>query len=205
MTVRRILVPFDFSAHSSSALEAACSLCSQLKADLHLVYVAEGELDSEIQRLAMERLMMAVPPAVELQCSIHREVLFGGIQSEILAYASRSQVDLIVVGTHGRSGLARLALGSVSERLLKSATCPVVVVRSDSQKNESVKRNSETCISSDASRIQIWIVPTNEEIVVAKQTAEVIKALSGGRESPETTFESSESLSRGLTPPARKE
>lgn len=51
----------------------------------------------------------------------------------------------------------------------------------DQVKNESVKRNSETCISSDKSRTQIWVVPTNEEIVVARQTAEKIKALSRGR------------------------
>ena len=143
MTVRRILVPFDFSAHSIFALETACSLCNQLKADLHLIHVAEGELDTNIQRMAVERLMSAVPPAMELQGTIHRDVLFGGIQSQILAYASRSQVDLIVVGTHGRSGLARLALGSVSERILRSAPCPVVVVRSDSQKSEPVSDQAD--------------------------------------------------------------
>jgi acetate kinase len=51
----------------------------------------------------------------------------------------------------------------------------------DAAKNESVKRNSESCISSAASRVQIWVVPTNEEIVVARQTAEVLQKLSGGR------------------------
>ena len=54
-------------------------------------------------------------------------------------------------------------------------------IQLDAAKNVGVKRNSETCISSDMSRIQIWVVPTNEEIVVARQTAEKLKTLSGGR------------------------
>ena len=138
MTFRKILVPFDFSAQSTSALETACSLVCQLQAELHLVHVTEGDPDSDSQGRAMEQLMVAVPPAVELQCKVYREVLSGGVHSELLAYTHRSQIDLIIMGTHSRSGLLRLGLGSVAERLLKSASCPVVIVRSDTQKSETV-------------------------------------------------------------------
>ncbi len=143
MSFRKILVPFDFSAHCTAALETACSLCCQLQAELHLVHVTEGEPNSDRQRVAMERMMAAVPPAIELQHKVFREVLFGGVQSELLAYAHRSQIDLIIMGTHSRSVLLRLALGSVAERLLKSASCPVVVVRSDTQKIEAVTDPSD--------------------------------------------------------------
>ena len=138
MTFRKILVPFDFSPNSNAALDTACSLGCQLQAELHLVHVTEGEPNSDSQRLAMERLMATVPPAVELKCKVYREVLFGGVHSELLAYAHRSQIDLIIMGTQSRSGLLKLALGSVAERLLKSASCPVVVVRSDTPKSVTI-------------------------------------------------------------------
>ena len=143
MTINTILVPFDFSPSSTLALEKACQLGQQLEAQLHLVNVREGSPDVDFQRHALDRLLAAVPPAFELQNKVHREVLNGVIHTELLQYAKKSQADLIVMGSRGRSGVLRLALGSVAQRVLKTAQCPVVLVKVDMSQSVTVQDEAD--------------------------------------------------------------
>lgn len=131
MSFKTILVPFDFSEHSVLALEKACQLGQQLHAELHIVYVRDGGADEDLQRHEMDRLLSAVPPTYEMQNRVHRQVLNGRAHAELIEYSKQHQADLIVVGSRGRAGILSLSLGSVAQRILKEAPCPVVLVRAD--------------------------------------------------------------------------
>ena len=139
MSVTTIVVPYDFSPNSILALEKACQLGHQLRADLHLVSVKEGLQDNDIQRRTMDRLLSAVPPSFELQNTVHREVLCGSIHDEVVDYAKKCKADLIVMGSRGRSGVLQLALGSVAQRVLKHAPCPVVLVKAAMRNGEAIQ------------------------------------------------------------------
>lgn len=136
MTLHNIIVPFDFSSYSELALTTACKLGQQLKADVHLLHVQEGEFDLDTQRLALQQLAAVPLPTLEQQIVVHREILLGAIDEELEKYAKTYQADFIVMGTRGRTGILRLALGSVAQRVLKSAPCPVIMVTPETQKNE---------------------------------------------------------------------
>ncbi len=131
MSIKTIVVPFDFSPHSVLALEKACQLGQQLHSELHIVYVRDGGADEDLQRHAVDRLLTAVPPSYELQNRVYRQVLNGRAHAELIGYTKQHQADLIVMGSRGRSGILALTLGSVAQRLLKEAPCPVVMVKAD--------------------------------------------------------------------------
>jgi type II secretory ATPase GspE/PulE/Tfp pilus assembly ATPase PilB-like protein/nucleotide-binding universal stress UspA family protein len=143
MSINTIVVPYDFSSKSILALEKACQLGSQLQAELHLVYVKEGVPDADLQRHAMDRLLKATPPSFELQNKVHREVLIGSIHDELVEYAKRCQADLIIMGTHGRTGILQLTLGSLAQRVLSEAPCPVVLVKEDMIDAEPVRDQAD--------------------------------------------------------------
>jgi nucleotide-binding universal stress UspA family protein len=132
------LHPTDFSYYSGSALEFACALARDYKARLVLLHVGarptvvfgEGvvppapELFEQEARQRLEQL--AVP---ETGNRIDRRLEQGDPAAEILRVAGEECAELIVMGTHGRSGLSRLLLGSVAESVVRDACCPVLVVR----------------------------------------------------------------------------
>jgi nucleotide-binding universal stress UspA family protein len=143
----RILVPTDFSAPSDAALVTAKELAARFGASLHLIHVLEdpyavaaysadalGYLPPGIkdswQRDAEQRLdaLLTLDERAELMATT--KVLFSGSAArEIVEHAQNNQIDLIVMGTHGRGGLAHLLLGSVAERVVRIAACPVLTVR----------------------------------------------------------------------------
>jgi len=143
----RILVPTDFSAPSDAALVTAKDLAARLGASLHLVHVLEdpyavaaysadalGYVPPGIkdlwQRDADQRLhgLLTLEERAELIATT--AVLFGGSPArEIVEHARNNNFDLIVMGTHGRGGLAHLLLGSVAEHVVRTAECPVLTVR----------------------------------------------------------------------------
>jgi len=137
MTIKTILTPCDFSPTSMLAIEKACQLAEQLRAELHLVHVEEGESESDYQRVALDRLLAAVPPAYELQNKVHRHVLSGRVQDSLLKYVNECNADLIVMGSRGRSPFLQLAMGSVAQRILKNAPCPVMMVTQDNHNHHS--------------------------------------------------------------------
>jgi universal stress protein A len=138
--ITQILVPTDFSQPSERALDYARDLGHQFGASLHLLHVvnrpllAEGlaaeaavshgaALGSEMAAEAQRRLHEAVPDAASA------DVVFGYAARSIVEHASRLGVDLIVMGSHGRTGIAHVLLGSVAEAVVRTAPCPVLTVR----------------------------------------------------------------------------
>jgi universal stress protein A len=138
-----LLVPYDFSAHSEAALATARELAARLGADLHLLHVmpeptyATGGADGlaptvrEDLRAGAESMLSAVASSIDDGPSaVEARVRDGGdVVDEICRAASAIDAYLIVMGTHGRAGIAHAVLGSVAERTLRQAPCPVLTVR----------------------------------------------------------------------------
>jgi len=136
--IRKILHPTDFSELSRPAFELACSLAKDYSAELVLCHtylpamipVGEGMLvelpPGEAEELAAR--LEGVKPADPRIAVTHR-FLRGNPAEEILKLAHDVKVDLIVLGTHGRSGISRLLMGSVAEEVMRQAPCLVVTVK----------------------------------------------------------------------------
>ena len=122
MPVREILVATDFSDEAEAAVRLAVEYARRFGARLHVLHVfSHGEV--EVTRLLADTAALAAPDVAVTMSSIA-----GDPAEEILHYAQRHPVDLIVVGTHGRSGFSRVLLGSVAERVVRGATTPVLTV-----------------------------------------------------------------------------
>ena len=134
--ITRILVPTDFSRPSEQALAYARSLAQRFGASLHLLHVvnrpllAEGlaaaafiDESSDMVEVAQQRLRKQAPDAASAN------VVFGYAAQSIVQHASQLGVDLIVMGSHGRTGIAHILLGSVAEAVVRTAPCPVLTVR----------------------------------------------------------------------------
>ncbi len=135
-----IVAAIDFSESSLLAMETALGLLPEQSGRLCLLHVLEvprgidpiGVLQPSIEELeaeAYERLQELVPDNPEKEIQIERVVVRGSPAKTIAAQARERSADLIVVGTHGRSGLARMLLGSTAEALLRKAPCQVLVVK----------------------------------------------------------------------------
>ena len=151
--IRRILHPSDFSRASAPAFAKAVQLAKANRADLRLLHVMDplvpmmpdgyvspptyAQLRKSAQaygRRQLGRLAAKAGKAGARATTVMRE---GAPWSEILRAARAPKVDLIVIGTHGRSGLPRLLLGSVAGRVIGRARCPVLSVRARSVRKES--------------------------------------------------------------------
>jgi len=128
--MRTILHATDFSEPSNHALSLACSLAREQRARLivlHVMPVAlarEKEGFGEDMRAELDRL--AIP---DKTLHVERRLVEGDPATQILQVANESDCDLIVLGTHGRSGLSRLIMGSVAEQVVRLARCPVLTLK----------------------------------------------------------------------------
>jgi nucleotide-binding universal stress UspA family protein len=144
--IRKILAPTDFSAHAANAVQFACGLAERLGAELHLLHVLseivptgpdplltpvlppEYYRESEVQsRQALAKLLepsWGTPPGVETA------VRWDSPVEGIVDYAREAGISLMVIATHGRTGLSHVLLGSVAERIVREAPCPVLTIRS---------------------------------------------------------------------------
>lgn len=142
---RKILHPTDFSKASDAAFKKAVELARQERAALRLVHVLAppavlledsfmtaktwAELTTAGRREAQRRLAPLLAKARKARVRASAAVLEGMVFEEIVREARRRRADLIVMGTHGRTGVARFFLGSVAARVLALARCPVLTVR----------------------------------------------------------------------------
>jgi universal stress protein A len=142
---RSILAPTDFSAHAAVALRHACGLAWKLGAELHLLHVLPDfvpagpdpilgpslspDYFSQAEAKARESLAHLLEPAWGSPPSVKLAVHWGSAVEGIVAYARDHAVDLVVIATHGRTGLRHVLLGSVAERIIREAPCPVLTVR----------------------------------------------------------------------------
>jgi len=142
--ITRILVPTDFSDSADHALAYAVTLAEQVGATVHLIHVFDDPdtvaLYSEVYvpmppetRAALLtdiRRQLATRTATAGHEKVTTEVLTGAPPAQAIVDAAKQHgCDLIVTGTHGRHGMAHLLLGSVAERVVRTAACPVLVVR----------------------------------------------------------------------------
>lgn len=143
--IRTILAPTDFSAHAEGALRFACGLAERLGATLHLLHALPDvvpvgpdpmlvptfppEYYHEAEARALASLRQAIPPGCDRPAKVEVAVRWGDPVDAIVAYASEHRIDLIVTATHGRTGLSHVLLGSVAERIVREAPCPVLTIR----------------------------------------------------------------------------
>jgi nucleotide-binding universal stress UspA family protein len=142
----KILVPVDFSAHSQEATRTAADLAQRYGAGLTLLHVNEpltyafpdGYMLYNTEQVAaqLEQVSKALERAKELALAsgaphVDALRLDGIAHREITDHARLNGFDLIVIGTHGRRGIERLLMGSVAERVLRQANCPVLCVRAE--------------------------------------------------------------------------
>jgi nucleotide-binding universal stress UspA family protein len=122
MSVREVLVATDFSEIAEEAVRAARQHAERFAARLHLLHVLDTDEPDAARRLARlgEGAGATIPVLLRAPA--------GDPAHEIVRYAREHDVDLIVVGTHGRTGMSRALLGSVAERVIRIAPCPVLAV-----------------------------------------------------------------------------
>jgi universal stress protein A len=142
LKVKNILVPTDFSDYASSALGNALTLAKLFDARITLLYVVEPSVFTDIQgstiattkretlRLAKEKLdQLKEKQGDEAKYIIDTKVVSGKPFDQITSLARGLRQDLVVIATHGRTGLKHVLLGSTAEKVVRHATCPVLVVR----------------------------------------------------------------------------
>lgn len=143
--LHRILVPTDFSKHSQNALTYAVAFAEKFGAEIYLLHVVQDlalfipeavtagpPLVPPVDQLtaAVRTALARVITENQLQrLTVHPEVREGTPFYEIVRFAQEKEIDLIVMGTHGRGGLAHVLLGSVTEKVVRKAPCPVLTVR----------------------------------------------------------------------------
>ncbi|MBL8072956.1 MAG: universal stress protein [Nitrospira sp.] len=140
--IQRILVPIDFSDCSLDALEYGVLVAQRSKASVRILHVLEPVsygLDftlphvakREHDRTVLAKRLSDLTAALTAAGVVSDSVISGGLPADsILTAAATSDVDLIVMGTHGRRGLSHALFGSVAEFVLRKASCPVLTVRS---------------------------------------------------------------------------
>lgn len=140
--LRKILVPVDFSERARAALAYAISLAREFGGSLLVLHVMDplltpGRLESarlrqlkSSSRKEAEEQLQALRPQL-LQSGVRTQLLLrqGPAAEIILVIAAKEKPDLITVGSQGRTGLKRLLIGSVAERVVRHANCPVLIVR----------------------------------------------------------------------------
>ena len=143
--IRSILAPTDFSQHAAKAVRYACLLAERLGSELHLLHVLSDivpvgpdptltpvlppEFYTESREQALETLGRTLEPSWGCPQSVERAVRWGDPVEEVVTYAREQSNDLIVIATHGRTGLSHVLLGSVAERIVREAPCPVLTIR----------------------------------------------------------------------------
>src|SRR5262245_34819718 len=145
-SLNRILVPIDFSAHSDKAIRYATTLAKQFGAHLTLLHVIEDpfvtgawqsqtfvpnipELLHDLINAAEKHMAEQTKQLAAQGFVTEGSVITGRPSSAIVDQASQGSFDLIVMGTQGRTGLSRAFLGSVAQRVVQRASCPVLTVR----------------------------------------------------------------------------
>jgi universal stress protein A len=140
----KMLVPVDFAAHSAEAVRTACDIALHYSASITLVHVHEpvdyalpegyvlytpeqmirlnAEFESRLRSTLLDVEAMGVS-------KVSSKLLSGSAPLEIVEFAKSGKFDLIVMGTHGRTGIRHVLMGSVAERVLRTAPCAVLTVK----------------------------------------------------------------------------
>ena len=142
ISINRILVPTDFSEHGLSALNYAATFADEFSASVDLFHVIEpipvgatlthgigARVQDEIRKAAEQQMEALNGEWQKHSFSVRRSVVEGHPFVEIVRKARECEADVIVMGTHGRGAVTHMLLGSVAERVVREAPCPVLTVR----------------------------------------------------------------------------
>jgi universal stress protein A len=145
--IQSVLVPVDFSKDSILAAKFAASLAEQYGSKLYVLHVIEGPHPSvkeylksfedfrhEMMEKIREDLGKVIPRPVRQRIRVEEILEMGHPHEVIIDRAKDLGVDVIVIATHGRTGLSHFLLGGVAERVIRHAECPVLVVRNPKDK-----------------------------------------------------------------------
>ena len=139
--IQKILCPIDFSAPSRNALRYAHEFAKAMNAKITVMHVIQPQpiaadinvpyvpLEAEIEQSAKEDLARIVKEETQAGVVVEPVIAFGLPSECIIAQAQKEEVDVIILGTHGRTGISRLLMGSTTENVIRHATCPVLVVK----------------------------------------------------------------------------
>jgi nucleotide-binding universal stress UspA family protein len=144
VSISRILFPTDFSEPARQAQQYAMALAERFGAELHFLHVVpevtmglpdsstywtlpDADLKAQVES-ANERILNDIGHDWAAQHHPFRTSVVGNVIAEIQNYSARHNIDLIVVGTHGYTGMSHLLLGSIAEKLVRISTCPVLTV-----------------------------------------------------------------------------
>lgn len=145
ISIQRILVPIDFSEHSKQALLYAVPFAEQFKASIDLLYVVEptiypadfsfGQIgfpnvEDELQKRGEKELENLIHTHIKRRVPTRKAIRIGKPFYEINQYAKEEEIDLIIIATHGHTGVELVLFGSTAEKVVRKAPCPVLVVRS---------------------------------------------------------------------------
>lgn len=144
--LNRILVPIDFSQHSRKALQYAIPFARQFRASIDLIYVVEptvypadfsfGQvgfpaIEDELRKRGGEELESLVKRDIGKRVPARKAIRTGKAFYEIIQYALEEEIDLIIIATHGHTGIEHALFGSTAEKVVRKAPCPVLVVRTE--------------------------------------------------------------------------
>ncbi len=141
--IKNILFPLDFSSVTEKILPYARYLAEKLNTKLYLLFVVEDfskyanfyvphsaldNIEAEMMEAAKKKMENFVEDHLSDFSNLETIIKRGDVADEIIKTAAEKDIDLIVMGTHGRKGLEKILLGSVAERVVKGATCPVMTI-----------------------------------------------------------------------------
>lgn len=144
LTIKKILVPIDFSDYSKSALKYAVNFAKVFNAEMYLIYVVEPVIyppDFSMGQIAIPSVTFEMDERAkeeltklaqqEIPAEIKRQVIIktGKPFVEIIETAAEEDIDLIIIATHGHSGVEHILFGSTAEKVVRKAPCPVLTLR----------------------------------------------------------------------------
>jgi nucleotide-binding universal stress UspA family protein len=146
IVLKQILVPIDFSEHSKKALEYAIPFAEQFRAKIYALYVVEPtiypadfsfgqvgipNIEAELQAKGEQELKDLLVETVKGKVDSEAVIKTGLPFVEVITFAHEKNIDLIIVATHGHTGVEHILFGSTAEKIVRKAPCPVLVVRAD--------------------------------------------------------------------------
>jgi nucleotide-binding universal stress UspA family protein len=166
MPPKLILAPIDFSDPSRAALDVAADMASRFGAELLLVYVVpaipvlpkdvsifkEGEYDKSLENKDAQRLKDLAATVANKNVKVRTELGTGDdVGMELVRIAENDRVDMIIIATHGMTGWREFAFGTVAEKVVKQANCPVLVLRAKAAADAGDKGKAASALRTSAS------------------------------------------------------
>lgn len=148
LNVRRVLTPIDFSDNSKLIAESAAYMAGKFNASMYLIFVVQNfedysgffvpqmsmpNLENELVEGAEEK-MSSFCQELQATCDnfgvaeLHHRVFMGDVAEKIVDFAAEIQSDLVIMGTHGYKGLEKIMFGSVADKVVRGAHCPVMTI-----------------------------------------------------------------------------